>query len=220
MDSNMESKKSSHPSEPRRRLIEAAGELFVEHGFQNTTTCDICQKAQVNGAAINYHFGGKEQLYLAVLDEAFRRRDDLNVLDPQLSPEQQFRSLIRLLCMDIFSEDKPAWHKRLVALEMVGPTEALKVVIDKSIRPIFNNIVHCIRQVNPELGEEISTLAAINTAGILLHYYKNRPVITELYPAIDYSPEMIEKIVDFISEFALAAIRNLPVKNSDSGKIR
>ena len=103
----------------------------MERGFQNTTTHEICQKAQVNGAAINYHFGSKEQLYLAVLEEAFRRRDDVNVLNPLLSPEDQFRSLIRLLCMDIFSEDKPAWHKRLVALEMVGPTEALKVVIEK-----------------------------------------------------------------------------------------
>ena len=214
MDSNIEFKKPDHPSEPRRRLIEAAGELFVERGFQNTTTHEICQKAQVNGAAINYHFGSKEQLYLAVLEEAFRRRDDVNVLNPLLSPEDQFRSLIRLLCMDIFSEDKPAWHKRLVALEMVGPTEALKVVIEKSIRPIFINIVHCIQQVNPELGEEESTLAGINTAGILIHYYKNRPVITELYPAIDYSPEIIEKFVNFICEFTLAAVTNLPVKKT------
>src|SRR5262245_56133679 len=56
----------------RSRLIEAAGHVFAEQGFKATTVRDICAKAGANVAAVNYHFGGKEGLYNAVLRHAHR----------------------------------------------------------------------------------------------------------------------------------------------------
>ena len=52
----------------RRRLIEAALTLFSEHGFDGTTTRMLATTAGTNQAAIPYHFGGKEGLYMAVAD--------------------------------------------------------------------------------------------------------------------------------------------------------
>ena len=47
----------------RGKLLAAAGEIFAEKGFRETTIAEICLKAGTNVAAVNYHFGSKEALY-------------------------------------------------------------------------------------------------------------------------------------------------------------
>jgi AcrR family transcriptional regulator len=55
----------------RERVLEAACQIFADKGFHNTTVADICEKAEANIAAVNYHFGDKESLYDAVWHHAF-----------------------------------------------------------------------------------------------------------------------------------------------------
>src|SRR5450755_4209721 len=57
----------------RAQLIEAAGQVFAELGFDGATGHMICQRARVHTAAIVYHFDGMVGLYRAVMDEARRR---------------------------------------------------------------------------------------------------------------------------------------------------
>ena len=54
--------------ETRQRLIAAATEVFGRLGFEAASTRAIADAAGANLAAIPYHFGGKEGLYLAVAD--------------------------------------------------------------------------------------------------------------------------------------------------------
>ncbi|RKD20092.1 hypothetical protein BCY91_00235 [Pelobium manganitolerans] len=53
----------------RNSILEVAEELFSELGFDATTTRLIAKKADVNIAMLNYYFGGKEGLYLAILEK-------------------------------------------------------------------------------------------------------------------------------------------------------
>jgi len=50
----------------QERLLDAAEELFCEHGFEGTSVRDIAAAAGCNIASVNYYFGGKEKLYLEV----------------------------------------------------------------------------------------------------------------------------------------------------------
>ena len=68
----------------KSRLLEGAGEEFAEKGFELARVRAICDRAGANLAAINYHFGDKEHLYVEVLREAHRCG-----LDPQ---EERIRS--------------------------------------------------------------------------------------------------------------------------------
>lgn len=56
-------------TDTRQRIIDAAEQLFAEKGFNNTTMRAITSMAEVNLAAVNYHFGSKESL----LQEVFER---------------------------------------------------------------------------------------------------------------------------------------------------
>ncbi|KMJ54308.1 MULTISPECIES: TetR/AcrR family transcriptional regulator [Vogesella] len=48
------------------RILDVAERLFVEHGFEATSLRMITQQAEVNLAAVNYHFGSKDALFESV----------------------------------------------------------------------------------------------------------------------------------------------------------
>jgi AcrR family transcriptional regulator len=58
--------------ETRTRILDAAEELFMQHGFEATSMRVLTSKAGVNLAAVNYHFGSKH----ALIEAVFRRRLD------------------------------------------------------------------------------------------------------------------------------------------------
>lgn len=54
------------------RILSAAEALFAQHGFASTSLRQVTSRADVNLAAVNYHFGSKDNL----VNEVFRRRLD------------------------------------------------------------------------------------------------------------------------------------------------
>jgi len=63
------------PAATKVRILDAAEALFMEHGFEATSMRALTAAAGVNLAAVNYHFGSKEELFQAVLT---RRLDPMN----------------------------------------------------------------------------------------------------------------------------------------------
>ena len=55
----------------REALVAAGTELFAERGYDGVPVWAIAHKAGVNKAMINYHFGGKRKLYLAIVSVTF-----------------------------------------------------------------------------------------------------------------------------------------------------
>jgi AcrR family transcriptional regulator len=62
-------------ADTKTRILDAAELLFMEHGFEATSLRQLTSAAAVNLAAVNYHFGTKEELFQAVLT---RRLDPMN----------------------------------------------------------------------------------------------------------------------------------------------
>ncbi len=63
------------PAVTKDRILDTAEALFLEHGYEATSLRTITATADVNLAAVNYHFGSKEELFQAVLT---RRLDPMN----------------------------------------------------------------------------------------------------------------------------------------------
>jgi AcrR family transcriptional regulator len=66
---------AARPPVTKEKILDAAEALFMEHGFEATSLRAITAAASVNLAAVNYHFGSKEELFQAVLT---RRLDPMN----------------------------------------------------------------------------------------------------------------------------------------------
>jgi len=85
--------------ETRERIIQAAKDVFAEHGFAGARVDEIARRAEVNKAALYYHIGDKQALYAAVLHSvigtnARKLAADMEALS---DPEEKFRSYFTTL---------------------------------------------------------------------------------------------------------------------------
>src|SRR6516162_5155634 len=79
------------PSElTRERILKAAVRLFADRGYEATSIRTIAARANVNQAAINYHFKSKDGLYREVLRGALRA-----LTEHQLSHAQETQAMPR-----------------------------------------------------------------------------------------------------------------------------
>jgi AcrR family transcriptional regulator len=210
----------------RLRLLHAAGEVFAERGFRGATVREICRRANVNVASVNYHFTSKEELYSAVLNFAFRhaqRSDPLS--DPSPSPDSPPKERLYRYVLDflrkILDEGRPAWHGMLMSREMYEPTGALETVVIKAIRPQHEKIAAVVREIvgKPLPPEDIGR-CVFSIIGQCLFYRHSRPVIVRLRPGFRCDPAEIERTAAHIAAFSFAALRHMAKHRKIKGVIR
>lgn len=111
----------------RENILEAAGELIAEKGFAQTTNKEIAKKAGVDLAAINYHFGGRDGLYLAVLTLAHHHYLDGDQLAElaasERSSEEKLGVFLETFLTKLSNPDD--WHGRVFARELLAPSVQL-----------------------------------------------------------------------------------------------
>lgn len=194
-------------------IIEAAGEIFVENGFYTTTVRQICARANVNIAAINYYFGGKKKLYREVLRHyqhiAFEKYPpSLGIKDGD-SPRQKIKSFIHSMIMRIFEEGSATWFGKLLAREFVEPTGELDILIKEVIRPSFLMLVAIVKEILRERAtEETAYLCAMSIVGQCL-YFRNSPgIISRILKKEKFSQQEIMALAEHIAHFSLSALEN------------
>jgi AcrR family transcriptional regulator len=196
----------------REQLLEAAGEVFAEKGFHGATSREICIRAEVNQAAVNYHFGGFEALYIATLKEAHRRAVWIEPADAQgfddLSPREKLRSVIRNLVDQLSRSPAQSWEMRLVAREMVVPTFAQAEFIATSIEPRRAFIKAIVGEIlgrpaeDPTVGRCLLTIIAPCVMMSII----SRPTLEGFLPDLVHSQGGIERLVDHIEQFVMAGL--------------
>jgi len=202
----MEDKKSS--SKTRAAIMEAAGKVFAEVGYSKATIRDICREAGANIAAINYHFGDKKSLYIAVLKHyqeiAFRAYPpDLGIKETQ-KPEEKLRAYIRSFLTRIMDDVHPAWFGRLLAREFTEPTWAFDILVEETIRPSFQLLTEIVAEIiGKNSKERIVRLCSMSIVGQCLYFRHSHPVITRLYPGESFGFKHIKESTEHISFFSL-----------------
>src|SRR3954469_4041424 len=85
--------------EPRQRLLEAAEDLFAQRGFDGATVREICDRAGMNVAAVNYHFGDKQALFVEAVKSAYACATAglPPTWPPGTPPVEKLRTFIRMM---------------------------------------------------------------------------------------------------------------------------
>jgi AcrR family transcriptional regulator len=132
------------PPDSRHKLVEAAIAEFGRKGLEGTSTRDIARRAGVNIAGIAYHFGGKDQLYLACAEHiaqtvlrGFRPPDEG---DPPLPPAAELKRILARVGRFMLATPETADFARFVLREQMDPTPAFELLYATVMAPMHQRL--------------------------------------------------------------------------------
>lgn len=157
----------------KRRLLDAAAIEFCERGFDGASVLDIAKRAGVKQPLLNYHFGSKEQLWRAVIEEGYRETVALErATDPSASSAHPLDRLRRLLIsfaqMNI---RRPSVHA-IMHKELSRASPRRDWLVDTYMRP-FNKALNALIEecvANGLLRPIPTEQASVMMTGILIAY--------------------------------------------------
>ncbi len=201
-------------TETRRKLLDAAGVLFAENGYHSTKTSDICAAAGANVAALHYHFGSKEKMYVAAWRHEFEKSIAKYPPDggvPSAAPvAERLRghtlALVRR-SMDLESRDFDIARR-----EMSHHTGLLSHVITDAMEPLRKMHVELIRAIlGPEAAEQDVQLCAMSVhaqcVGSLMHARERRLAANDIPKPLPPVPRFnAEVLTDHIVRFSMAGL--------------
>ncbi|NQU22028.1 MAG: CerR family C-terminal domain-containing protein [Candidatus Nealsonbacteria bacterium] len=201
---------AEHVDDTRNRLLDAAGEIFAEKGFQAATVREICGRAGANLAAVNYHFRDKKTLYV----ETVRHAQSCGLQEPPpglfegLTPDEKLREYIHRMLSRLFDPQRPSWHTRLLAHEMTEPCPACLEMVGAYVRANFDLLNRILAEfLPPETTQADCHLAAFSVIGQCLHFKIGRAVMELLVGPEELQTYDVARLVDHIAQFSLAALR-------------
>lgn len=173
------------------RILNAAEQVFAQHGFTGVSLREITRKAKVNLAAVNYHFGNKETLYgevirrrvrpinqarLARLDEALARAGD------QPPPLEEILDILIRPVFDVHRDPARGGEAivRIISRCLTEPLPFMSDLIAAEFHPVLARFSQAIRRraghLTPEdfmwrmsfvVGAMQHTLATMHQMGAL-----------------------------------------------------
>ena len=194
----------------RQKLIDVAGQTFSDKGFEATTVREVCQLAGVNIAAIHYHFGDKERLYIEAVKHAHCQQGVVEFDWPAgCPPEQKLAGMIAHMVQMMLADDAPSWHIELMMRELARPTNACQALVEEFISPMFSQLLSIVSEFLPGDSPLIvrQRLAFSVVAQCLLYRY-HRP-IGQLLVGEETFRKMteVEQAARQITTFSIGGIR-------------
>lgn len=135
----------------RRKLLLAGLKYFGEKGFEDASVREIAGLAGKNVASIAYYFGGKEQLYHAVIEGIITYLGRVFGAASQEAaefiesggndPEKAvaiMKRMMRVFLMEHFEKDEVSKIRLLMMREQAEPTEAFEILYGKVLNPLHN----------------------------------------------------------------------------------
>jgi TetR/AcrR family transcriptional regulator, regulator of cefoperazone and chloramphenicol sensitivity len=202
----------SRPSDyTRQSIMKAAVTLFAESGYDGTSVRAIVTKARVNQAAINYHFKGKDGLYLEVLKAAFEGYTKFDGFDPEslkdMPREEALRQFVRQQLRPLLARDEVSRYIRIFAWENVRPSKMMRKLITGEATPFLARAADLVRRFLPAgASEQDAMCAAIWLMGQCNVFVRNREQFTEAPFNLKPDETFVDKLTDFVSGLALAGL--------------
>jgi AcrR family transcriptional regulator len=198
----------------RDKIIKAASEVFAKRGYRNTTVAEICRRAGSNVAAVNYHFGSKDALYVVVWRNAFEETLRIYPPDGGLPPdapaEQCLRALIHSILHRILEAGRLGHAGRILIHEMFDPTDAIRKVLRDVIRPLRERARGIIKQLlGPKASDRdigFCQMSVIHQC-LAMGFRKGKFPPDIIKGRGKPSPELIDALVEHITFFSLAGIK-------------
>lgn len=205
-------KNNTATQETKRKLIDAAGEVFAEVGYERATIKEITDRAGVAVAAVNYHFSDKQELYYQVVRHAHEACINgvrsLEHGNCDLTPKQRLRRFVETLLRQAIDPTLPVWRGMLLAREIQKPTAATDRFIAETLQCYLSSIEALMADLlgGPVERDEM-WLMTNSVISQCFFYANNKEILAKLYPDLPPVAERIDLIANHITRSAVATAR-------------
>ncbi len=196
----------------REHLLEIAGQVFAEKGFDRATSREICERAGANVAAVNYHFGGVEALYAEVVREANHRLVSLEAISAAVAGHVDARSklqaIIGLFIRALTGPASASWVIRVMGREFVAPSPLLQDLRAKEILPkarILRSVVAEFMELDAD-HPAVSRSCISVLAPCFMLLVADRRTLKRAFPSFGLSAENAQELAAHFSSFTLAGL--------------
>lgn len=201
----------------RQRLIEAAEQLFSEKGFDRVSVRDITERAKANVAAINYHFGSREDLVGQVLaryinpvnEERIARLDALEhrAGSKPIAVEELLDAFVRPFVTQVRkSELSERLFYKLMGRILGDQSPQLPDSVERGFETMLRRFRKAFGKALPGLEEEELVWRIHFTVGSMIHTMAHGETLFRFTEGASGQPSMENTMSRFI-RFAAAGMR-------------
>jgi len=211
----------------RQKLLDAAENLFADNGLEAVSIRDIATEAEVNVAAVNYHFQGKDKLYQEVLRQVMNRKQTryVEALNQKMANgpadlEHQLQTFYRTHFEDTLKHRSGGNFLKLLVREIHHGSPLSIAPMKEFILPMWEHLGLAIKKAIPSLSQDQLLWILGSLHGQLIHFtmrwhksqfscpHDSAPqVVQELFPSLaDDVDTYIDRAVDHITRFSVAGI--------------
>lgn len=197
------------PDQTRERILDEAERLFSEKGFDAVSVREITGAAQTNLAAVNYHFGGKDNLYLEVFRQRWMPRarrvfGRLEVLEgkPDVRPEQVVAMVVEAFLVGLSNQEERRRHSLLIMREVTNPGPAFEMVAQEVMRPFVDRTRRLLAPHLPGADQERLTLYVLSVFYQSLHFSFARNMVTRA-TGREFDAEFITRLTEHLVDFSM-----------------
>lgn len=204
------------PPSSRDRILDIAEGLFAQHGFDGTSLRQITEAAKVNLAAVNYHFGSKEELFSQIF---VRRVEPINARRLELLNEAEalagehavpLRAILESFTRPIFEMATHApTFLPLMARNLNAPPAFLVPVMEQQFAGIVARFHEELGRALPHLSPKTVYWRMHFTAGSILFAAAHHYTIERLSGGL-CSTRNWEEMLLHLLDFAEAGVRAVP----------
>ncbi|MDA0279422.1 MAG: CerR family C-terminal domain-containing protein [Proteobacteria bacterium] len=197
----------------RRDLLQAARDHFLKRDFKAVSLRQIASSAGVNGAMVNYYFGGKQGLYLAMVDELF---ESLESKMAGLSNNAEFSIADFSHSYCLLLAENPWWPNFVAREILFGEGETKEEVLQRFSKMIAPKLRQAINQevesgnYRKDLSPELTIMSLL---GMAIFPFLAAPVIERVFgTTIDES--MANKLAAHNVELFMNGVVNHQQRNT------
>lgn len=202
----------------KERLIEAGVELFARYSFDGVSTRNLADRADVNLASIQYYFGSKEGLYLAVARHIVERvrswmAPHISRIDEVLMKDNPGKETCFLLYCDLMDEllaraltdSEPKRWMGIFMREQIEPTGAFDILYDGIMKPVHNCFCRLTALILDLMEEDQEVkIRSYALSGALLMFHISRAEICRTMNWDGYNAADLDAIRKIVFEHSRA----------------
>jgi AcrR family transcriptional regulator len=199
----------------RELILEAAGQVFAEKGFERATGKEICEMAGANAAAVNYHFGGTEGLYFEVVKTAHSRLVNIEALTAavagQATAKAKFKAFLDVFVRTATGPLSTSWAFRIIGREFLHRSAALDAHRAKERLPKLQLIRGIVGEVMglPEDHPAVARGCIMVVGPLIMLLVGDRPTLKRALPSLGLTTSDADSLIQDMATYGLAGLRSM-----------